>query len=137
MYRQLGKKVLKTVIQNENNVLKLENKIEKLSSNQDEYKMIIQEVVNHRRNGLGSKQIMSRLKNGVCLNNTEEYDEFRRKVKEHDEFLVKPVEVDEGVLECGKCGSKRTISYSKQTRSGDESTTVFALCYDCNNRWKM
>ena len=67
MYRQLGKKVLKTVIQNENNVLKLENKIEKLSNNQDEYKMIIQEVVNHRRNGLGSKQIITLYQRTIIL----------------------------------------------------------------------
>ena len=38
------------------------------------------------------------------------------------------VEIEEGVMECTKCGSKKTYSYTKQTRGGDEATTVFAIC---------
>ena len=82
----------------------------------------------HQRNLLKSKKVLE------CAS---DYEEYRLKLKEHDGFLIKPFEVDEGVLECGKCGSNKTISYTKQTRSGDESTSVFALCYNCNNKWKM
>ena len=34
-------------------------------------------------------------------------------------------------------GSNKTLSFTKQTRCGDESTTVFAVCYDCHNKWMM
>ena len=57
-------------------------------------------------------------------------------MEEYDSFLIKPFEVDEGVLECNKCGSNKTFSYSKQTRSGDEATTVFATCSNCGTSWK-
>lgn len=32
---------------------------------------------------------------------------------------------------CSKCGSTNTISYSKQTRSGDEAATYVTACNDC------
>lgn len=137
MYRTLGKQVLGKYIQNQNNMVKIEKKINTISNNQDEYKSIILEVINNKRDGNSSKHIMEMLKQGIYLDNREEYVEFRAKIEEHDGFLIKPFEVDEGVLECGKCGSNKTISYTKQTRSGDESTSVFALCYQCNNKWKM
>lgn len=137
MYRVSGLRVLGSVITSESNVKKLEKKINELCEMQNEYKLMIQEVVNNRRNGFSCKDIMLRLKDGKYLEGSEEYEGFRKKIIEHDSFLVKPFEVEEGVLECGKCNSNRTLSYTKQTRGGDESTTVFAVCYDCNNRWKM
>jgi DNA-directed RNA polymerase subunit M/transcription elongation factor TFIIS len=137
MYRSLGKEVLSKYIKNERNVHKIEQKINDVSNNQDEYKNILLEIVNNRRGGLNSKVVMELLRNGNFLENRDEYKEFRNKIEEHDKFLIKPFEVDEGVLECGKCGSNKTISYTKQTRSGDEATSVFALCYECNNKWKM
>lgn len=137
MYRTLGKQVLSNYIKSSKNVNVIENKINKVTCNQDEYKSLILEIVNAKRNGSSSKYIMDILKQGYFLDNRKEYVEFRAKIEEHDGFLVKPFEVEEGVLECGKCGSNKTISYTKQTRSGDESTSVFALCYECNNKWKM
>ena len=43
----------------------------------------------------------------------------------------------EGLLQCGKCKSKKTTYSSMQTRSADEPMTVFALCLACGNRWKQ
>jgi DNA-directed RNA polymerase subunit M/transcription elongation factor TFIIS len=137
MYRNSGKEVLSKYIKSEKNMIKLENKINTISNNQDEYRLIILEIIKYKREGIGSKELMSILKDDCVLEKSKEYDEYREKIKEHDGFLVKPFEVDEGVLECGKCGSNKTISYTKQTRSGDEATSVFALCYQCNNKWKM
>lgn len=51
-----------------------------------------------------------------------------------DEFRQKDLEVADGIFQC-KCGSKKVMSFSKQTRSGDESTTVFASCTVCKNKW--
>ncbi|GHV49493.1 hypothetical protein AGMMS49579_01350 [Spirochaetia bacterium] len=56
------------------------------------------------------------------------------KEEEEIEYLECPPIIEEGVLKC-KCGSSKVYSFSKQTRRCDESTTVFALCYVCKNKW--
>ena len=137
MYRQLGVQVLSKYISSEKNVNLLEKKINEVSDNQEDYKKLVLELINYKRNGSSSKEILKLLKSKKVLEGGSVYEEYKMKLKEHDGFLIKPFEVDEGVLECGKCGSNKTISYTKQTRSGDESTSVFALCYNCNNKWKM
>ena len=71
------------------------------------------------------------------LYDSEEFDDIDDKIVERDDFINNPYTIDEGVLECEKCGSKKTISTTKQTRSGDESTTVFAMCISCNSKWKI
>jgi hypothetical protein len=55
--------------------------------------------------------------------------------KEFDTYQITPYEVEDGVLQCKKCGSHRVFSTSKQVRSGDESTSVFAKCVICNCSW--
>lgn len=45
--------------------------------------------------------------------------------------------VAEGDLQCGKCKSKRIHRVEKQTRSADESATVFCHCSECGHRWKF
>lgn len=64
------------------------------------------------------------------------FKEYRDTEKEEDHFLLHPFTVEEGVLECSRCGGKRTISYQKQTRSADEGSTTFAKCVDCNKQWR-
>lgn len=46
-------------------------------------------------------------------------------------------EIQEGIFQCKKCGSKKTSYYSLQTRSSDEPMTNFITCVECKNRWKM
>jgi transcription elongation factor S-II len=43
-------------------------------------------------------------------------------------------DVNEGLLQCGKCKSRNTDFTEKQTRSADEPTTKFCECYNCGNR---
>lgn len=57
--------------------------------------------------------------------------------KENDDYLLNPPEVEEGVIECRKCHSKKTFSFSKQTRRADESATVFVRCSNCQHTFKM
>lgn len=45
------------------------------------------------------------------------------------------LEVEEGILSCYKCNSKKIKCTLAQTRSGDEGQTVSALCTQCGNRW--
>ena len=53
---------------------------------------------------------------------------------EQDNFIIKPFEIEEGVLQC-KCGSKRVYSYSKQSRSADEPMSTYAQCMSCKSKW--
>lgn len=63
------------------------------------------------------------------------FDQARVREEEEESFLLKPLEIEEGVLEC-RCGSKRTISYQRQTRSADEGSTTFARCVECGASWR-
>jgi DNA-directed RNA polymerase subunit M/transcription elongation factor TFIIS len=63
------------------------------------------------------------------------FDEPRYIMDEEDSFMTTPPEVESGVLVCNKCGSDRTFSYSKQTRGGDEATTIFSTCAECGTKW--
>lgn len=47
------------------------------------------------------------------------------------------MELQESMLQCGKCKSKKIYHYEMQVRSADEPMTVFCTCLDCNKRWKM
>ena len=39
--------------------------------------------------------------------------------------------------DCKKCGNSEAYYYAVQTRSGDESETVFLTCTKCKHVWKM
>ena len=75
------------------------------------------------------------LKNDQLLWSHPTFDDEKIKIEEENEFMVCPYELSEGALECGQCGSKKIFSFTKQTRSMDEPTTVFALCSECGKKW--
>jgi len=61
---------------------------------------------------------------------------IREKIDEENKFIENPVvDIAEGIIQCGKCKSKRTFSYQKQVRSSDEGFTLFVNCVDCNSSW--
>ena len=66
-----------------------------------------------------------------------EFQNIKNKFTEIDNFFLSPPEVEEGVLECKKCGSKKTFSFSKQTRRADESATVFVRCAHCGAAFRL
>jgi hypothetical protein len=43
----------------------------------------------------------------------------------------------DGLLQCRRCGSKKTAYVQMQTRSADEPSTIFANCIACGNRWRQ
>ncbi|CCV02278.1 Putative transcription elongation factor TFIIS [Invertebrate iridescent virus 30] len=83
------------------------------------------------------EQIIQYIKNDTLLWSNPAFDKERKKVEEENDFNVCPYEISEGVLQCKKCGCKKIFSFTKQTRSIDEPTTVFAMCSnkECNNKW--
>ena len=136
-YRKQGIKALEIIFNNKNNIKLIENEIHNICNDQDEYKLIIQEIIQNKRNNKSSTEIFKNLKEKKYLTNRDEYTVYKKEIQEINNFLLNPFEVDEGVLTCNKCGSNKTFSYSKQTRGGDESTTVFAICSNCQNKWKI
>jgi DNA-directed RNA polymerase subunit M/transcription elongation factor TFIIS len=83
------------------------------------------------------KETFDLIKNGKLFKNHPNFDHIGKKMKEVDEFMDKPFQVEEGVNICSKCSSKRTLSYNRQTRSGDEGMTVYVFCIDCKFRYTM
>jgi DNA-directed RNA polymerase subunit M/transcription elongation factor TFIIS len=65
-----------------------------------------------------------------------EFEEYRTKLEEEYYFQSNPIDFEEGVLDCFRCGSKKTISFQRQTRSADEGATTFAQCVECKHRWR-
>ena len=64
-----------------------------------------------------------------------DFSVIAKKMEETDLFMNKNFETVEGVHECSKCKSKRTISFTKQVRSADEGASVFITCIDCKHRF--
>ena len=46
------------------------------------------------------------------------------------------IEAATDTFTCRKCKGNRCSYYLLQTRSSDESTTIYVTCIDCGNRWK-
>ena len=136
-YRNNWINVLGKYLSNQKNIEILDKCVYYYCSNRDEYLSNIYEIVEMICDRVKLKDIIFRVKNKMVGINSDDFRDVQDKIKEEESFIIKPFEIDEGVLECGKCGSKKTYSYTKQTRSGDESTTVFAICCNCNNSWKM
>lgn len=63
--------------------------------------------------------------------NNKSFIEFHNEEKE-EEYL----EAVSGIMKCFSCGSDKIQSFNKQTRGGDEGTTVFARCTQCGKGWK-
>lgn len=67
----------------------------------------------------------------------EQFYSIRKSFQEEETFISNPPVIEEGVIQCRKCKSKRTFSFNKQTRSSDEAVTVFVRCVDCNTQFRM
>lgn len=134
-YRNNGISVLSTVLKNKKNIDIIEKNIDKISDNEDDYNDNLYEVISLIQEKCKLKNILQKIKSKDLLWNNNIFIEAKNRIEEHDHFILHPFEIEEGVMECTRCGSNKTYSYTKQTRSGDEATTVFAICCKCNNRW--
>jgi len=118
----------------------LSNHIEELiynlsESSNDKYKEILYSVIIDYMNNIDEDLLICNLQEGKVGWKHDKYAKYIRDIEEIDEFVNNPIEIEEGVLEC-VCGSKRTISFQKQTRSADEGSTTFAQCVECGRKWK-
>lgn len=140
MYRATGKQVLATVITKEKNIELIEKYIFSKSYNEESYIHLLYESVgdlatqDEKKTNV-IKNLITNLYKGNYNWNNPVYRSYIETEDEENQFVTNPIEIVEGVLEC-KCGSKKTISFQKQTRSADEGATTFAQCTVCGNKWK-
>jgi DNA-directed RNA polymerase subunit M/transcription elongation factor TFIIS len=142
-YRLKGKNALKNIFNKEQNIVIFEKNIfessfkqlRKFENIEDIYLFNIFQFINDFKNNKNSLQhFLNQIKNRKIHWNNNYFKEMIDREIEQDNFLIKPIEIEEGVLEC-KCGSKRVFSYQKQCRGGDESSTTFAECVACKSKW--
>ena len=137
--RQKCKEALSSVIKQEKNIKIIEQNIHKISEKESDYETIykknIYQAICDIRNGLNIKDLLENIKNNMIGWKHPIYKDIFNRLQEYDEFIIKPFEVEEGVTECKKCGSKRVFTFNKQTRSSDEPTTTFANCAKCKTHW--
>lgn len=139
--RNSCKIILLKTLKNKKKVNMIENLIYNFSIKNNEcclesiYKDTLFEIMFKIKRNYNITDIISNLKNGEIAWESHDFDQIRFKQKEEDDFIVTPFEVDEGVVECRKCGSKKTFSYQRQDRACDESATTYSQCMNCKSKW--
>ena len=142
--RTSGLKLLQPFIRTDTNLTLVEKYLYINTRNEQEYFEYLYQVIGlilqGRKEGHDKtfvlQHILDFLHNQKFEWNHPMYKKYVQIENEQIDFLSSPMEVEEGVIQCGKCGSRKTLSFAKQTRSGDESTSVFAQCTGCGNKWQ-
>ena len=141
--RQKGKNALKIIFNKEQNISIFEKNIYNISMKnlkkqekvEDVYLFNIYQFINDYKKDSNIQKLLKEIKEEKIHWKNKYFDVLIDREIEQDNFLIKPIEIEEGVLEC-KCGSKRVFSYQKQCRGGDESSTTFAECVACKAKWQ-
>lgn len=116
-------------------VLKIEGLVfKKMGNDLEKYRLVIYQCVGYA-SSLKVDEIIRDIEEGCILWNQRCYNDTMSRLRERNEFLKVPFEVEEGVLQCKKCNSKKTYSYQKQVRSSDEAMSTYSQCMNCNSRW--
>ena len=134
-----GINALNTILGKKKNCILLSNSIRKSIKNDEEYMIQVYDTIGELLHKGKTKQALYSIREDIEKGNTQWsmdlFEEYKQNLNDM-EFSLNDIEIQEGVLECFKCGGKKTISYQKQTRSADEGATTFARCVECNNNWR-
>jgi DNA-directed RNA polymerase subunit M/transcription elongation factor TFIIS len=137
--RSNGKLALATVLKQEKSINIIEKYINKNAKKKEDYdsvyKKILYQTVGDILKGKDLKILVNDLKKEMVCWNHCVFTNMKNRIDEHDEFIINPFEVEEGVTIC-KCGSGRVFTYQRQVRSCDEPMTTFAQCVECKAKWK-
>lgn len=110
--------------------------IEKMESNGPKTRWASFLMDDDKSKGLSDDEIQERLNSGYYnAFNQPMYSKLKRAQQEQDDYISNPPEVEEGVVECHKCGSRRVFSFSIQTRAPDEPMSTKAHCMECKSKW--
>ena len=108
-----------------------------IARDEDELRYLLYEVVVEFLYTDNLRSVVEQVQKKEVGWNHPNFNQIRQEFQEEDDFIQNPPAVEEGVMECAKCHSKRTFSFSKQTRRSDESATVFVRCSNCNHTYKL
>lgn len=111
--------------------------LERLSSD-DEKELAVLQIQDDTENMTEEEKleyVASVLEPGKIGWNHKSFALLLAKEKEVDSYKQTKPEVEEGVLECKRCNSKRVYSYQTQARSADEPMTTIAKCSRCGVGW--
>lgn len=133
--RDLGLKVIGEYLSNARNISLLESRIFDASSAPETYTRNLYSCVGYLTQGW-VKEYNEDIKAKLCGFALNAYHTHAEDERETDRYLTEDVSVAEGALICPKCRSLKTFSYTKQVRSADEGTSVFARCYNCAHKWR-
>lgn len=122
--------LLKTFFIKEQNREKMQRFLETLSTEEEIQKCALYDI-------LCGSDFKTSMKERHFLFDHPVYNEIKIRIKEQEDFLMNPIEVEDSIIECHRCHSKKTISYAKQTRASDEGTTVFVSCTKCHFHFRL
>lgn len=140
--RENGLDILRNHFKLEKNVKSIENRLytlvsEKYSKHSEEiYNSFLYNIIYMRKCKIAIKDIVRYIKEDRLEYTNPSFEKLQLKQKDNDEYLENPFEVVTGVVKCKKCGSDKTLSYSKQDRSADEPMSVYAQCMVCKTKWR-
>ena len=141
--RMKSKTALSHIFNNQKNIIIFEKNIydsslknlKKYENFEDIYLYNIYQFIYDFKQKNNPKELLEEIKAGKIHWQNNYFNVMIDNEIEQDNFLIRPIEIEEGVLECKKCNSKRVFSYAKQSRSADESTSTFAECVACKYKW--
>lgn len=138
--RSQGSLALRTVLKQPKNIEIIEKYIHKRAEKDNDYDSmynnILYQTIGDIIIGISPADIVNNIKKDLVGWNNPAFTNVKNRMDEHDDFIVNPFEVEEGVTQC-KCGSERVFTYSKQVRSSDEPMTTFAKCVECKAQWTL
>tara|TARA_Y100000996_G_C22557129_1_gene655878 strand:- start:4363 stop:4851 length:489 start_codon:yes stop_codon:yes gene_type:complete len=70
--------------------------------------------------------------------NPKQWEEYiKEQIKEDKIEMTQTPKQTTNLYTCGRCKQNKCSTYQLQTRSADESMTLFVTCNNCNKTWKM
>ena len=129
--------ICRIMFKKQDNTDRLLTFLRSFSNDEKEVEYMVYEIVTEYLFTNNIQQVMEQIKKKELFWNHPNFYTIKKDFQEEDDFIQNPPLVEEGVIECTKCHSKRTFSFSKQTRRADESATVFIRCSNCNYMYKI
>jgi DNA-directed RNA polymerase subunit M/transcription elongation factor TFIIS len=128
--------ILKTIISDEDAV-NLESDIHSVHNEYTSYNTILYQVVGDLVDPNQTlESIRLNIKSRKVGWSHPSFKTMSDRIDEQNDFIENPFEVEEGVFQCKMCGSRRVFSYTRQDRSCDEGTSVYAQCVACKIQWR-
>ena len=137
-YRTKSIDILNKLLPNNKKINIIEQKLFTISNHdEDRYNNILYQIIGDiLLDKISIDTIITNINNNLIEWNHSGFKELADQISEQNEFIQNPFEVEEGVFQCKACGSRRVYSYTKQDRSCDEGTSVYAQCVACKAKWR-